>query len=339
MDFIKRSIGLIGIVLFDVVFCTVPVVQRAFWRNWYNRLSRDPQKLPNWTFMNYGYRDTDPELDTIFWQWWEQLDLRDIDPAFYDLARLYYEVCSTSVGALGEICSTSVDGSEPHGEVRNTVADGEPSDDLDNAITSETHSREFRNAFAQKNVLEIGSGRGGGAAFVARHFKPAKLTGVDIASTAVQFCRNKFADIPNLQFQQGDAIDLPFAENTYDVAINIESSHCYSNFKKFVKETQRVLKKDGLFYFADFRNVAQTAALKDIFINAGFSIVHQRDITANVLKSLECTSTEKKSFLKRTFPRVLQPFFRTFAGLQGTFMYEQFAKHEMIYSLFVLRND
>src|SRR5687768_3135224 len=39
------------------------------------------------------------------------------------------------------------------------------------------------------NVLEVGSGRGGGASFVSRYLKPAHLTGVDLSEQAVGFCR------------------------------------------------------------------------------------------------------------------------------------------------------
>jgi len=241
--------------------------------------------------MNYGYRDTDPERDEIFWQRWHDLDLSNIDPAFFDMARLYYEVCKS----------------------------GDVSD------------------FSEKNVLEIGSGRGGGAAFIARNFNPSSITGIDLAIKAIAFCQQKHNKTPNVKFQQGDAENLLFPNETYDIAINIESSHCYGNFEKFISETHRVLKKDGLFYFADFRPKSATEKIKDSLLNAGFSIVHHRDITANVVKSLDYTNSEKKKFLERTFPKFMQRFFRTFAGLKGTYMYEQFANREMIYTLYVLR--
>src|SRR2546421_13005497 len=39
------------------------------------------------------------------------------------------------------------------------------------------------------NVLELGSGRGGGASFIIRYLKPATLTGDYLLEEAVRFCR------------------------------------------------------------------------------------------------------------------------------------------------------
>src|SRR5688500_6626017 len=38
------------------------------------------------------------------------------------------------------------------------------------------------------DVLEVGSGRGGGASYLARHHRPAHMTGVDFSPQAVAFC-------------------------------------------------------------------------------------------------------------------------------------------------------
>ena len=39
-----------------------------------------------------------------------------------------------------------------------------------------------------KNVLEVGSGRGGGASYIARYLSPSSITGVDISNEAVALC-------------------------------------------------------------------------------------------------------------------------------------------------------
>jgi spermidine synthase len=38
-------------------------------------------------------------------------------------------------------------------------------------------------------VLEVGSGRGGGASFIKRYLGPVRMTGVDLSKNAVDFCR------------------------------------------------------------------------------------------------------------------------------------------------------
>ena len=64
----------------------------------------------------------------------------------------------------------------------------------------------------------------------------------------------RLSDIPGLQ------------EKLFDMVINVESSHCYGNFKEFVKQVDRILKPGGLFIFTDFRDLKEIepmeAALK-----------------------------------------------------------------------------
>ena len=82
------------------------------------------------------------------------------------------------------------------------------------------------------DVLEVGSGRGGGASFIFRYLKPASLTGVDLCEKAVSFCQ-QLHRIGGLAFQAGDAEQLPIEKNTFDAVINIESCtvtptyHCF----------------------------------------------------------------------------------------------------------------
>jgi len=77
------------------------------------------------------------------------------------------------------------------------------------------------------NVLEVGSGRGGGSAHTKRCLRPARMTGLDCASQAIDFCATKH---PDVVFVHGDAEDLPFEDEEFDFVINVESSHCYKHF-------------------------------------------------------------------------------------------------------------
>ncbi|MBL8097727.1 MAG: class I SAM-dependent methyltransferase, partial [Anaerolineales bacterium] len=71
-----------------------------------------------------------------------------------------------------------------------------------------------------KNVeaLEVSSGRGGGAHFIMRYFKPKSYIGVDFSQRAIDFCRNTY-QIDGLHFQHGNAEDLKFPDNTFDVVV------------------------------------------------------------------------------------------------------------------------
>jgi ubiquinone/menaquinone biosynthesis C-methylase UbiE len=66
----------------------------------------------------------------------------------------------------------------------------------------------------------------------------------------VRFCQAQH-HLPSVTFLEGDAEQLPFRSETFDVVLNLESSHCYPQFEKFLAEVHRVLKPQGTFCYAD----------------------------------------------------------------------------------------
>ena len=51
----------------------------------------------------------------------------------------------------------------------------------------------------------------------------------------------------------GNAESLPFADESFDAVINVEASHGYPDFPRFLAEVARVLRPGGHFLYADFR--------------------------------------------------------------------------------------
>src|SRR5437660_6359279 len=78
-----------------------------------------------------------------------------------------------------------------------------------------------------KDVVEVGSGRGGGASYIARHLKPRSMLGLDLSDKAVDFCKQNYA-VDGLSFRQVDAENLPLPNTSADLVGTLESSHCYS---------------------------------------------------------------------------------------------------------------
>ena len=88
-----------------------------------------------------------------------------------------------------------------------------------------------------KIILEVGSGRGGGANYVARYLQPIEIVGIDLSPNAVELSQ-KFYNLKNLNFAVGDSENIPFSDNYFDVVLNVESSHCYASMEKFLKEVK-----------------------------------------------------------------------------------------------------
>ncbi len=112
------------------------------------------------------------------------------------------------------------------------------------------------------DICELGSGRGGGLAYVHKQCKPKNTCGLDLNQRAVEFC-NKYHQSNGLSFVQGDAQKLPFEDDAFDVIINVESSHRYSHFDTFLQEVNRCLKPGGHLLLTDFRHDYQMDATFD----------------------------------------------------------------------------
>ncbi len=103
---------------------------------------------------------------------------------------------------------------------------------------------------AGMTVLEVGSGRGGNCYYVSRYTPAKRVIGIDLCEANVRFCR-AVHDLPNVAFLRGDAERLPFRDEEFDVVLNLESSHCYPHFGRFLAEVYRVLRPRGMFCYAD----------------------------------------------------------------------------------------
>lgn len=189
-----------------------------------------------------------------------------------------------------------------------------------------------------KEVVEIGSGRGGGAAYVNRTFNPRSMLGIDISKNAVQFCNSHFSD-PRLSFSHGDAENIPLADASVDAVINVESSHCYGSMERFLSEVHRILRPGGHFLFTDHRDEEQLPALRRQLQDAGFTTVAETDITQNVVKALELDNERKRELIQSTLPRLLWREAEEFAAQVGTRAYESFRTEASRYLSFTLRQS
>lgn len=168
-----------------------------------------------------------------------------------------------------------------------------------------------------KDIVEVSSGRGGGASFVHRYFRARTVTGIDIAQHATAFCRQVHR-APGLRFLQGDAEDLPLFDDSADAVVNIEASFCYGNMDRFFAEVHRVLRPGGLFFYADLRHTDELDLLSVALRRSGLTILEFEDISDNVIRALALDASRRAAVAEMNLPRFFRHAMRTFAGAPGT---------------------
>ena len=146
--------------------------------------------------------------------------------------------------------------------------------------------------FRDRDVLEVGSGRGGGASYISHYLQPRSITGIDFSQEAVDLC-NRHRRAPGLAFVCGDAQSMPFPASSFDAVVNIESSHCYESMDTFLSEVSRVLRPGGRFFFADLRSTDRVDTLREQFNASGLKVENETDITTNVLTALRLDNARK----------------------------------------------
>lgn len=188
-----------------------------------------------------------------------------------------------------------------------------------------------------KEVLEVSCGHGGGAAYVARTFQPRRYTGLDLNPAAIRFCREHH-QVEGLAFQQGDAEQLPFEAGSFDAVINVEASHCYPDFRRFLAEVARVLRPGGHLLYADFRFADSRADWEQALASCPLKIQRVRTINAEVLRGMDRNSARSLELIGRHLPKFMHGLGRDFAGVKGSRIYNALASGELTYRSYLLRS-
>ncbi len=206
----------------------------------------------------------------------------------------------------------------------------EPADEKDRSCIGLYHHVASQADLQGRDVLEVSCGHGGGASYVLRYLKPRKLTGLDLNAAGVELCR-KHHSLEGLEFVQGDAENLPFADASLDAVINVEASHCYPHFPKFLAEVARLLRPGGYFLYADFRFKDGLAAWEQAMAASPLKLVRTKYISPEVLRGLDSLSDRSQELVSQLLPRSLHWLGRYFAGTKGSRVYTSLQSGEMVY--------
>ncbi len=94
-----------------------------------------------------------------------------------------------------------------------------------------------------KTVLDIASGSGYGTKILSSSAK--KVFGVDVSTEAITYAKKQYSG-SNITYLLGDGQSIPLPDGSVDVVITYETIEHIKDYRKFLDEVSRVLKKDGV---------------------------------------------------------------------------------------------
>lgn len=190
-------------------------------------------------------------------------------------------------------------------------------------------------------LLEVSCGRGGGLhALLAAAPRRFAATGLDVAESAVSFCRTAYGERADLRFVVGNALALPFPDNSFDVVLNVEASNDYGDRARFFREVARVLRPAGTFLYTDTFRPGRADEMKRQIAAAGFGAEFD-DITANVAEACRLDSPRRRDVIRRHAPLLGRLLFRrqleNYAAVEGSKKFRAFAEGRREYLMTAAR--
>jgi SAM-dependent methyltransferase len=157
-------------------------------------------------------------------------------------------------------------------------------------ITSDEYDTFYSwlNLSSGDHVLEIASGSGGPALYLARKFK-CRITGLDINEEGIKTANQQALDsnITNAKFQLADVNQrLQFDNETFDGVMCVDSMNHFRDRLGYLKEWHRVLKSGKRALFTDPVVITGPVSNEELAArsNIGFFLFVPLEITENLIR-------------------------------------------------------
>ena len=105
-------------------------------------------------------------------------------------------------------------------------------------------------------VLDVGTGTGLLAIGLAKGIPDVEVIGLDLSDVVLEIARDnvqKSEGPLRVSFEKGDAEDMPFEDDAFDLVTSSNTLHLIKNPIKMFNEIHRVLKPKGRFSISDLR--------------------------------------------------------------------------------------
>ncbi|MGH6897926.1 MAG: class I SAM-dependent methyltransferase [Geminicoccaceae bacterium] len=191
-------------------------------------------------------------------------------------------------------------------------------------------------------VLDVCSGMGGPARYLA-HRLGCRVTGLDITESrhegAIRLTR--LVKLEHLvDFRLGNALDMPFADATFDVAIGQEAFAHVPDKPRLIAECVRVVRPGGIVAFTDIlrRDGLSETELQRLRHGMTFQPLESLDGYGRLLAERGCTVLARDD-LSAWWTEVLKRRLEMYRSLEDTtvakFGQAHFAKWDETYAFFV----
>jgi ubiquinone/menaquinone biosynthesis C-methylase UbiE len=102
-------------------------------------------------------------------------------------------------------------------------------------------------------ILDVGSGPGYVSLMLAAQYPTVSVTGVDYSRTQVRFANRLRTrkGITNCEFIQGNAMELPLEDGSFDIVISVGSIKFWPDKVRGLREIKRVLVPNGLAFIVE----------------------------------------------------------------------------------------
>lgn len=103
-------------------------------------------------------------------------------------------------------------------------------------------------------LLEAGCGDGVSTALLSQTFRPRRLVAFDYDPSMVERARRRLHRLPPtspVELASADATRMPFANRQFDAVFEVGVVHHVPDWRAALREVGRVLRRDGLLFFAE----------------------------------------------------------------------------------------
>jgi MPBQ/MSBQ methyltransferase len=104
----------------------------------------------------------------------------------------------------------------------------------------------------EQDLLDVACGRGKSSYLIQCLHPNATVTGVDLLEQHTATAQTLFGGTRNLSYQTGNAMDLDFADESFDRVLCLEAAFHFPDRAEFLREADRVLRPGGRLVVVDF---------------------------------------------------------------------------------------